>query len=97
VQRRVELGARIVLAAGRVEELAAVDQAVNAGRDQVGDVVDELAPFGALGEPQGARALDQLAGIVRCGCPRREGGEQEKKAPWPAPRGLVLRVQWILA
>jgi hypothetical protein len=57
----------------------------------------ELAPLGALGEPQGAGALDQLLGVVRGARPRRENGEQEKKTPWPAPRGFALRLQVVPA
>jgi hypothetical protein len=95
-QRGLELGARVVLAVGRVEKLAAVDQAVQARCDQVGDVVQELAPLGALGELQGAGALDQLIGVGtvggRGGKPR-EKQQQEKKTLWPEPQGFALRVQ----
>jgi hypothetical protein len=58
--------------------------------------VQELAPLGALGELQGARALDQLVGVAaiggRGGEPRKSE-QQEKKTLWPAPQGFALRVQ----
>jgi hypothetical protein len=66
-QRGFEFRPRIALAVGRVIERAAVDQAVEARRDQVGYIVDELAPFRALGEPGFARARDQLARITAVG------------------------------
>jgi hypothetical protein len=63
-QRGFEFRPRVVLAVGRVIERAAVDQAVEARRDQIRYIVDELAPFRALGEPRFARARDQLARIT---------------------------------
>jgi len=62
--------------------------------------VQELAPFGPLGELQAAGALDQLVGVGavggRGGNPR-EKQQQEKKTLWPAPQGFALRVQLAVA
>jgi hypothetical protein len=71
---------------------------VHARRDQVWDVVQELAPLGALGELQGAGALNQLVGVARGrGGKPREKQQQEKKTLWPAPQGFALRVQLAVA
>jgi len=62
--------------------------------------VQQLAPFGALGELQGAGALDQLVGVAAVGGrgdkPRKKQ-QQEKKTLWPAPQGFALRVQLAVA
>src|SRR5262245_9918686 len=94
-QRGLELGLRVVLAVARVVEVAAVDQAVNARRDQVGNVMQQLAPLGTLGELERARALGELVGIAGGERPRRGEEQQEKKTPWPAPRGSTLRMQLV--
>jgi hypothetical protein len=57
----------------------------------------QLAPLGALGEPQAARALDQLVRVAAIGGRRAADQEQkEKKTLWPAPQGFALRLQlWL--
>jgi hypothetical protein len=62
--------------------------------------VQELAPLGALGELEGAGALDQLVGVAAVGSrggKAREKQQQEKKTLWPEPQGFALRVQLAVA
>jgi hypothetical protein len=79
-QRRLELRARVVLAVGSVVERASVDLAVQPRCDQVGNVVQQLAPLRAPGELEAARALDQLVGVAAVGGRgAREKVQLEKK------------------
>src|SRR5512145_339015 len=98
-QRAVEFRLWVVLAVGHVVKVPAVDQAVHARRDQVGNVVHELAPFGALRKVRLASAPDQLERIACVSTLRRRGkkDEKEKKTLWPAPQGPMLRMQLGLA
>ena len=97
-QRGFELGARVVLALRGAEERAAVDQAVDAGRGEVRDVMQELAPLGALGEPERVRARDDLGnvGFVREPAPRGDGQKNRKKTLQRELQGLVAVMQFFL-
>src|SRR3954471_8070511 len=81
-ERGLEFRSRVVLAARRVIERAIVEQAVQAGAEEVRLVVQQLAPLGPLGELELARALDELrqvGGVLRRR--GRAGDQQGKKNP----------------
>lgn len=62
--------------------------------------MQELAPLGALGQLQGAGALDPLISVGApggCSGKPREKQQEEKKTLWQAPQGFALRVQRAVA
>ncbi len=81
----LELGLRVRLALGGIEEPRAVDQAGLAGAEQIGTVVDEIEPFPPLGQARGARVCDQLDQIIAC--VRRGPGRAQNEAERQADSG----------
>jgi len=86
-ERRLELGLRIGLAAGRVEEVRVVDEAVNPRRSEIGNVVQELVPLRPLGEPKVAGLRNQLL-EVRLGRGRGRRGDQGCQYKKPERNGV---------